>query len=111
MPARAATVTSLAYIAPVALAGALLGWRSGHGLRLGLVALAVPAGLAGAFAGNWIKGHISNAQLKVIFGVLMVVVGVRLIAGTLSAGQSPRPAEAAAPAERPPANAQEAPEQ
>ena len=93
LPARAAAATSLAYIAPVALAGALLQWRRGDDIRWALVALAVPAGLVGAHLGTVAKMHVSNTQLKIIFGLLMVIVGVKLgLTGWSEMRQSRAPA-------------------
>ncbi|NLW51296.1 MAG: sulfite exporter TauE/SafE family protein [Candidatus Brocadiaceae bacterium] len=81
LPAKAAASTSLAYIVPVALTGTLLQWRRGEDIRWILVLMALPAGIIGAQLGTVTKSHISNTQLKVIFGLLMVVVGVRLSLG------------------------------
>jgi uncharacterized membrane protein YfcA len=77
-PTKAASATSLAYIGPVALAGALLQWRRGEDIRWVLLVLAIPAGLVGAHLGTVAKMHVSNTQLKMIFGILMVAVGVKL---------------------------------
>lgn len=78
LPTKAAAATSLAYIVPVALAGALLQWHRGEDIRWTLLLLAVPAGLIGAHLGTLARASISNTQLKVIFGLVMVLVGVRL---------------------------------
>lgn len=78
LPAKAATVTSLAYIAPVALYGALKQWHMGQDIKWFLVLLAVPAGLIGAELGSRAKQYVSNAHLRLIFAALMIVVGVRL---------------------------------
>jgi uncharacterized membrane protein YfcA len=78
LPAKAASATSLAYIGPVALAGAVLQWRRGEDIRWMLVLLAVPAGLVGAQLGTVAKAYVSNTHLKIAFGLLMVVVGVKL---------------------------------
>jgi len=78
LPAKAASATSLMYIGPVALAGALLQWRRGEDIRWLLLFLAVPAGLIGAHLGTVAKAHVSNTQLKIIFGLVMVLVGLKL---------------------------------
>jgi hypothetical protein len=97
-PAHEATVTSLAYIAPVALAGALLGWHRGHQVHWGLVAVAVPTGLVGAYLGAWASHRLSTSQLKIVFGILMVVIGLRLATATLrSRGAPPAPPAASQP--------------
>ncbi|MFO7959145.1 MAG: sulfite exporter TauE/SafE family protein [Candidatus Brocadiia bacterium] len=78
LPPKAATATSLAYIAPIALYGAMKQWHMGMDLRWLLVALAVPAGLLGAELGSRLKAHISDAHLRLVFAALMIVVGVRI---------------------------------
>jgi hypothetical protein len=89
LPAKEATVTSLAYICPVALAGALLGAHRSFQIHWLLVALAVPAGLVGAHLGTHAKAHISAAQLKLVFGLLMIVVGARLALAPWTGGREP----------------------
>ena len=104
LPAKAAAATSLAYIVPVALAGALLQWRRGEDIRWALVMLAVPAGLVGAHLGTLAKMHVSNIQLKMIFGLVMVIVGMKLgLAGwtEMREARAPVPAPVEAPAEPP----------
>ena len=78
LDAKIATATSLAYIAPVALYGALKQWHMGQDIRWLLVVMAVPAGLLGAELGSRAKQVISNAHLQIIFAALMIVVGLRL---------------------------------
>jgi len=103
---KIATATSLAYIVPVALYGALKQWHMGHDIQWWLVAMAVPAGLVGAELGSRAKQLISNAHLQIIFAALMIVVGLRLgVRGcrALSAARTAGMAQAAvqAPAEPP----------
>jgi len=78
LDAKIATATSLAYIAPVALYGALKQWHMGQDIRWLLVVMAVPAGLVGAELGSRAKQVVSNAHLQIIFAALMIVVGLRL---------------------------------
>lgn len=74
-PIKVATVTSLAYIVPVALAGAI---RSTAPVKWTVVLCAVPAGIVGAYLGAWAKDRIPAAQLKMVFAVVMLIAGVRL---------------------------------
>jgi len=95
--AKAATATSLAYIAPVAIYSALTHWFKGHEIQWRLVLLAVPGGLIGAQLGLIAKQHITDAQLKVIFGILMVLVGFKLLLSPWTDGTRPAPANAEPP--------------
>jgi uncharacterized membrane protein YfcA len=85
---KSAMATSLAYIGPVAFYGALIQWRlGGEDVRWTLAAIAVPAGLIGASVGAYAKVHISPVYLRVIFGILMVVMGVRLALSPWTGGK------------------------
>ncbi|MCK4375845.1 MAG: sulfite exporter TauE/SafE family protein [Candidatus Brocadiae bacterium] len=72
---KVAMATSLAYIVPVALAGAI---RSKAPIQWQFVVLAVPAGVLGAYLGALTKEHLPAAQLKLLFALLMLVVSLRL---------------------------------
>jgi uncharacterized membrane protein YfcA len=74
-PIKVATATSLAYIVPVALVGAL---RTKAPAQWTVVLIAVPAGVIGAYLGAMAKDRIPAAQLKVLFALLMFVAGARL---------------------------------
>jgi uncharacterized membrane protein YfcA len=100
LEARTATATSLAYIVPIAAAGVLLALWHGDAPRWRLVLMAAPMGLAGAYAGRWASSHLSGAHIKLLFAVLMIVVGVRLgLNGLQSLKAPPAKPPAAAPAE------------
>lgn len=102
MPARGATATSLAYIAPIALAGVVFAARQGDSPNWRLALLAVPGGVLGSFVGRWISSRLSDAHVKLLFALLMLVVAVRLgIAGWKGlSGGSVEPASAAQQATR-----------
>ncbi len=102
--AKAATATALAYIAPVALYGALAHWLKGHSVSWAIVLFGVPAGLIGAQLGLVTKEHLSEAQLKFIFGLLMLVIGFRLVAAPWMGKGAPA---SVPPAEPPAAQASE----
>ncbi len=75
---RIAIGTSLAYIVPVALSGALQ-----HGLRGNInpliVAIAVPAGLIGTYLGAKLGAETSKTLLKQIFGLVLLVTAFKMI--------------------------------
>ena len=100
---KVATVTSLAYIVPVALTGAL---RSESPIQWKIILLAVPGGLIGAYLGAMAKDHVSAAHLKVAFACLMFLAGARLgLKGLREMRATPQPAEVlaveSAPTEEP----------
>lgn len=89
--AHAATATSLAVVGTTALAGAIPHWRAG---RVSLTT-ALPfgaAGIAGAFAGAWANHLLPGWLILGLFGILMIVVAVRLLAGKRA--QTAKPATA-----------------
>ncbi len=94
VPIKSATVTSLVYIVSVALAGALLGLHRGYHVSWVILAVAVPAGLVGAHLGTVVKVHISSVHLKVIFGLLMLLIGARLVAAPWLSPKTPPPPKA-----------------
>ena len=78
MDPKVAIGTSLAYIAPVALAGALQ-----HGLKdnvmLKVALIALPFGIVGTYLGVMAHGALGGVALTRIFGVLMLVMGLKLL--------------------------------
>ena len=103
LEARTATATSLVYIVPIALAGALLAWSHGDAPRWRLLLMAVPMGLAGAYLGRWTSNHISGAHVKLVFALLMIVVSVQLgLDGLRSLKSPPRQQPAPAATDAPP---------
>ena len=100
LAARVATATSLAYIVPISIAGVALAWWHGDAPRWGLVLLAAPTGLIGAYFGRWTSAHLSDAHIKIVFALLMIAVGVQLGLGGLHSLRS-APPQAPAPAATP----------
>ena len=76
--ARLAAGTSLAFIFPIALAGAILAGTRQHVLWR-LAAVAVPFGLIGACVGVYASDAVSSLQLKRLFGILMLGVGLKMV--------------------------------
>jgi uncharacterized membrane protein YfcA len=92
MPIKMATGTSLAYMVPIALAGAIQ-----HGLTRNVdwrvALLAAPFGLIGTYVGKKAFESLAPAHLKLIFGALMLVVSIALITEAVKemrAGPSPQ---------------------
>jgi uncharacterized membrane protein YfcA len=94
-PIKVATATSLAYIVPVALVGAL---RTKAPVQWQIVLIAVPAGVIGAYLGAMMKDRIPAAQLKVLFALLMFVAGARLGVKGWREWHAERPAAGGPPA-------------
>lgn len=91
LPPKVATATSLVYITPVALYGALSLWLKGQEIKWTLALVAMPAGIFGAEVGAQLKKHISDTQLKVVFGLVMIVLGAHLALGPLLHRQPAQP--------------------
>ena len=78
VPAKAATATSLAYIIPIAIYGCARQWSMGLDIRWLYALLAVPLGLVGTEIGSRTKQHLSDARLQILFGLLLVGLGIYL---------------------------------
>ena len=90
---KMAVGTSLAYIAPIALAGALQhGWRGN--VSWPVVLAAVPLGLVGTWVGSELSDVVSAQNLRSIFGVLMVLVGLKMVLSAAPSPEEPQKAEA-----------------
>lgn len=83
-PMRLAVGTSLAIIAINSAAGVLAHLGSG-GIDLGLAALFVLGGLAGATLGGRLAGHVDEPKLSRGFAALVALVGLYLIARNATA--------------------------
>jgi len=78
MDMKLAIGTSLAYIVPVALCGAVQhGFNRNVDLRV--VALAVPFGFVGAYLGVRLCNALPAPMLKRVFGLLLLAIGLRLL--------------------------------
>ena len=75
--AHAATATSLAVVGATAAAGALSHWRAGR-VRLGTAIPFGLAGIGGAFAGAWLNHLVPSWLILCLFGLLMLVVALRM---------------------------------
>lgn len=77
---RTAIGTSLAIIVPTALAGAILHFREGN-LHLGIVLYVSIAAVAGSRLGVYLTTIMSNLTLRKVFGVVMLLIALRMILG------------------------------
>ncbi len=77
---KAAVGTSLAVIIPTAIVGALKHHDLGH-VQWRVALALMPAAMAGGYMGAWLTKHIPAADLKRMFGVFLVLVGLRLLLG------------------------------
>lgn len=77
VPAREAVLISLAAVGASAWVGFVMRWRAGEvELRPGL--LFAIAGMLGAPIGSWLASLLPESALLLSFGVLMIVIAVRL---------------------------------
>jgi hypothetical protein len=77
---RTAIGTSLAIVIPTALAGAIFHFREGN-LYLGAIVYVSIAAVAGSRLGVYLTTIVSNATLRKVFGVVMLVIALRMILG------------------------------
>lgn len=77
---RTAIGTSLAIVVPTALAGAILHFREGN-LHLGIVLYVSIAAVAGSRLGVYLTTIMSNLTLRKVFGVVMLLIALRMILG------------------------------
>ncbi|ABD05169.1 Protein of unknown function DUF81 [Rhodopseudomonas palustris HaA2] len=77
--------TSAIAVAISALANMLSHWAAGH-VRWACALVFSAAGIGGAFAGSSVAKQIDGQQLLVLFGVLMIVIGVLMSRGRAGGG-------------------------
>ncbi len=75
-----ATATSLAAIVPIAIAGAITFSISGE-INLGLGIVIGAGGVVGSVFGASLMNRMSARSLTIVFGVILLVAAVRMIAG------------------------------
>ena len=75
---KEATGTSLAFMVPIALAGAIQ-HGLGRNVNWTVAALAIPLGLVGTYLGKRLQTELPTSSLKVVFGVVMLIAGAKLI--------------------------------
>lgn len=75
---RTAIGTSLAIVVPTALVGAILHFREGN-LHLGAIVYVSIAAVVGSRFGVYLTTILSNVTLRKVFGVVMLLIALRMI--------------------------------
>ena len=102
VPQHVAQGISLLFIVPTAAAGAWAHHKLGNVERSVVLPLALWS-MGGAFAAALVAASIPAAALRVLFGVFLAVMGLRMVFGRRRAAAGPATAVPAAPAAEPPA--------
>jgi uncharacterized membrane protein YfcA len=85
--AQTAVITSLTATLPICFVGTIGHFRKGN-INFKIGALFAVAGIVGAFIGAAITGKISDAQLKVAFGVYSFLIALNIVVDTWRKKQS-----------------------
>jgi uncharacterized membrane protein YfcA len=78
IPIKIAIGTSLAVIIPAAIAG-VFKHSTLHNVNWSVAALLIPGAFIGAYIGAWLTSIIGQLLLKRMFGVVLVIVGLRML--------------------------------
>lgn len=76
MPQETARCINLLFFLPTALIASLFRWKRGK-LAVKKVLPAMLGGVVGAVLFTWISRHISSDALRVPFGILLLITGLR----------------------------------
>ena len=76
MPQDAARNINLLFFLPTALIASLFRWKRGN-LQIGKVLPAMIGGVVAAVLFTWVSRHVSRDALRVPFGVLLLITGLR----------------------------------
>lgn len=74
---RKCHATSIAIILPLSIISAISYYNKGN-IDIHLALKFIPAGILGAIAGSYILKKINNTVLKRIFGIVLIISGIRL---------------------------------
>lgn len=85
--AQTAVITSLAATLPICFVGTIGHFRKGN-INFKIGGLFALAGIVGAFVGAAITGKISDAQLKLGFGIYSLLIALNIVIDTLRKKQS-----------------------
>lgn len=85
-PLDRARVINLMFFIPCALLASAFRWKQAH-LHLGKLIPAVLAGCAGAYAGTMLSHNIDTVMLRKLFGILLLITGIRELRYRPKAGQ------------------------
>jgi uncharacterized membrane protein YfcA len=88
-----ATATSLVIVGATSLIGAVPHARAGR-VAVKTALMFGSAGIAGAFAGTWLNDLVSGPVILLLFGLLMLLVALRMAVGQRSGASTSPPAAA-----------------
>lgn len=77
MEAKKCHATSIAIILPLSIISTILYYIKGN-IDISLALKYIPAGILGAIAGSYFLKKIDNTALKRIFGLILIISGIRL---------------------------------
>jgi uncharacterized membrane protein YfcA len=72
--------TSIAVIVPTAIVGLIKHYSTGHVNLYWTMCIAI-GGILGAFIGASLTEHLSGVNLKRIFGVMLIIIGLSMVIG------------------------------
>lgn len=78
LDAKKAHASSIAITLPLSIISTVIYSLKGH-INFSLALKFVPLGLLGAIVGSWLLKRISNKTLKKIFGVILIISGIRML--------------------------------
>ncbi len=78
LEAKKAHASSIAITLPLSVVSTVIYSLKGH-INYSLALKYIPLGLLGAIAGSWLLKKISNKILKKIFGVILIISGIRML--------------------------------
>lgn len=78
LEAKKAHASSIAITLPLSLISTAIYSIKGH-INYSLALKFIPLGILGAIAGSWLLKRISNKILKKIFGIILIISGIRML--------------------------------
>lgn len=78
LEAKKAHASSIAITLPLSVISTVIYSLKGH-INYSLALKFVPLGLLGAIVGSWLLKKISNKILKKIFGIILIISGIRML--------------------------------
>ncbi len=78
LEAKKAHASSIAITLPLSVVSTFVYSLKGH-INYSLALKFIPLGLLGAIAGSWLLKKISNKILKKIFGIILIISGIRML--------------------------------
>ena len=78
LEAKKAHASSIAITLPLSVISTIIYSVKGH-INYPLALKFIPLGLLGAIVGSWLLKRISNKLLKKIFGVILIISGIRML--------------------------------